>query len=264
MNSFSLKVSGTGQPLILIHGWAMNSGIWYPLLSNLEKYFTVYQVDLPGHGINAHLKMTSPQATLDKLLVQLPKQAIWLGWSLGGHLALSAAIHYSEWVSGLIMMAASPSFVKRNHWPNGKPHALFQQFSEHLKTDRNKTLERFLLLETQGLDKQRARVDEMKNWLQNVSEPSDQGLEMGLKWLAELDYSDQLQQIRCKSLWLGGRLDRLVHPESIRQAAEMTPDSHLLIIAGASHAPFISHPRETLLAMKQFCQVKYKSDGTGS
>ena len=36
--------------LVLLHGWAMNSAVWAPLLPLLEKRFQVTLLELPGHG----------------------------------------------------------------------------------------------------------------------------------------------------------------------------------------------------------------------
>ncbi len=44
---------GDGPPLVLLHGWAMHSGIWGPLVPRLAKRNRVHAVDLPGHGHSA-------------------------------------------------------------------------------------------------------------------------------------------------------------------------------------------------------------------
>ncbi len=44
---------GSGPPLVLLHGWAMHSGIWGPLVARLAQRFRVHAVDLPGHGHSA-------------------------------------------------------------------------------------------------------------------------------------------------------------------------------------------------------------------
>ena len=45
-----IETVGRGAPLILLHGWAMHSGLWTPLLSPLANHFQLHLVDLPGHG----------------------------------------------------------------------------------------------------------------------------------------------------------------------------------------------------------------------
>jgi pimeloyl-ACP methyl ester carboxylesterase len=42
--------SGSGAPLVLVHGTGGFSTRWKPILPALEKYFTVYAVDRRGRG----------------------------------------------------------------------------------------------------------------------------------------------------------------------------------------------------------------------
>lgn len=47
-----IEVTGYGPALVLIHGWAMHSGVFAPLVEQLRPHHTLYLVDLPGHGYN--------------------------------------------------------------------------------------------------------------------------------------------------------------------------------------------------------------------
>lgn len=42
--------SGTGAPLILVHGWTAGSRVWEPLARHLSTSYRVLAPDLPGHG----------------------------------------------------------------------------------------------------------------------------------------------------------------------------------------------------------------------
>ena len=58
--SENLKIStyGQGPDLVLLHGWAMHSGIWGGLVDVLATEYRVNLVDLPGHGINQHVPLS--------------------------------------------------------------------------------------------------------------------------------------------------------------------------------------------------------------
>ena len=56
-----VEATGQGPPLVLLHGWAMHSEMWGPLLPRLARRFRVHAVDLPGHG----LSVPPPAFTLD-------------------------------------------------------------------------------------------------------------------------------------------------------------------------------------------------------
>jgi len=43
-------LGGSGVPLLMIHGWGVNSEIWTSLVDELKLFASVYLVDLPGMG----------------------------------------------------------------------------------------------------------------------------------------------------------------------------------------------------------------------
>ena len=48
-----IEARGDGPPLVLLHGWAMHSGVWGALVPRLAQRHRVHAVDLPGHGYSA-------------------------------------------------------------------------------------------------------------------------------------------------------------------------------------------------------------------
>lgn len=245
MNGLAIHRAGNpqGRPLVLIHGWAMHAGIWQGWLPELEEH-DLWLVDLPGHGHSHALPLPeTPASVAEALLQQLPEKARWLGWSMGGLVALEAALQAPQRVQQLIMLAATPCFVQRPDWPLGKQPALFQAFSRQLREDRQRLLQQFLLLEVQGCPQARSLVRQMQAWLESAPQASMQGLSTGLQWLETIDLRPQLATLEIPSLWLGGTRDRLVHPQALAAAAGLCPDGRVQLCEGAIHAPFISHPQ---------------------
>ncbi|MGH8106505.1 MAG: alpha/beta fold hydrolase, partial [Arenimonas sp.] len=146
----NIEQRGTGPALVMIHGWAMHCGIFAPLISLLEKHFTCYLVDLPGHGRSLDDHSSLNLAAIAQEISERVPRATWCGWSLGGLVALHAAQHHQ--INGLIMLCASPRFVKADHWPHGMPASVFTGFAEDLQKDYRATLDRFISLEAQGSD----------------------------------------------------------------------------------------------------------------
>jgi pimeloyl-[acyl-carrier protein] methyl ester esterase len=50
MRKVYVDTLGEGPDLVLLHGWAMHSGIWSSVRSQLAQYFRLHLIDLPGHG----------------------------------------------------------------------------------------------------------------------------------------------------------------------------------------------------------------------
>ena len=68
------------------------------------------------------------QDVLAAVLAAAPQQAVYVGWSLGGQLALELAPHSpSGWRSGDRMQ--QPTFVAEGDWPGMEP-AILPDFSE--------------------------------------------------------------------------------------------------------------------------------------
>jgi alpha-beta hydrolase superfamily lysophospholipase len=93
------EITGTGQPLILLHGGFGNTEMFMPAREALAKNYKVIAVDLQGHGRTADIdrpivadSMANDIAALIKQL-NLGKTNI-VGYSLGGMVALRLAIQH--------------------------------------------------------------------------------------------------------------------------------------------------------------------------
>lgn len=250
------ETTGTGPELVLIHGWGLHGGIWEPLLPLLAPHFRVTVVDLPGHGNSEWQDSEGLPAFADAVLASVPQQAAWLGWSLGGLVALQAALQAPGRVTRLIAVAANPSFVSRPAWPDGVDAAVFSGFARDLSRDFQGTLNRFLLLESLGSDTARADLARLRAGLESGRSPAPEALRAGLELLRGSDLSGRLGELEVPSLWLAGGRDRLVPPQAMAQAAARAPGASSAVIPGAGHAPFIGHEREFVRTVSTFMQAR--------
>lgn len=111
---YAVEEAGAGEPLVLLHGFTGRAANWRPLLPRLAERYRVIAIDLPGHGDSgapaglAHYKMPCVAADLVALLGHrdaLP--ASWLGYSMGGRLALYVAVRHPGAVRSLILESAT-------------------------------------------------------------------------------------------------------------------------------------------------------------
>ena len=106
-------------PIVLLHGWGLNSAVWQPLLDNLSTEFTdafhIITIDLPGFGANINQKVSpySLANVCQQIMNTVEQPAIYLGWSLGGLVATEMALTHPEKVLGLITVASSPRFLEQ-------------------------------------------------------------------------------------------------------------------------------------------------------
>ena len=236
------QTSGSGPDLVLIHGWGMHSGIWDGLLPLLEPHVSVIRVDLPGHGRSAWAGESDLDAMVGAVARVVPEHAAWLGWSLGGLVAMRAAMQQSADISALLVVASSPCFVRKHDWPSAMLPQLLETFASELTEDYARTLDRFLALQVRGSDQARSVLKTLQAAIHSQEMPEAIALQTGLKVRAGTDLRGQLDQIACPTLLVAGERDTLVPAGALNNMQAYLPDARLTTIAGAGHAPFIADP----------------------
>lgn len=91
---------GTGQPIVLVHGWLCSSRFWQRNVPELASQFRVVTIDLRGHGNSskALAGQTIPQYARDlrEVMEHLGlEDVVLVGWSLGGPVVLSYYHQYA-------------------------------------------------------------------------------------------------------------------------------------------------------------------------
>ena len=103
------SVFGSGEPVVLIHGFLENSSMWDNLIPKLSKSNQIIVVDLLGHG-NSHCigyihSMADFAEAIEEVLKNLQIPACQMvGHSLGGYVALSIAKRENIRVTGLCLL----------------------------------------------------------------------------------------------------------------------------------------------------------------
>jgi pimeloyl-[acyl-carrier protein] methyl ester esterase len=250
---------GAGPALVLLHGWAMHGGVFEPLARLLESRFTLHMVDLPGHGLSRDdASSLAPASVAEALLARLPP-ALWVGWSLGGLVALAAAQRApAGQVRGLGMLCASPRFVRGADWADGMDPAIFRRFADDLGTDYRAAVDRFLLLEAQGSDHARDEIRALRAVVFAHGEPTMARLCEGLRVLEASDLRAGLACLAMPSLWLAGRRDRLVPPAAMQRAAAAC-GGRFVEVAHAGHAPFLTHAGEVADAIDALAAIAQRA-----
>jgi pimeloyl-[acyl-carrier protein] methyl ester esterase len=234
-----IETQGAGADLVMIHGWAMHAGIFAGFARALAPHFRLHLVDLPGHGYSrADAGSLDPAECARRIAGKVPR-AIWLGWSLGGLVAMRAALDRPASVRALVLIASSPRFVVADDWSFGVAPSVFAEFGAGLAQDYRGTIERFLALETLGSEHARAELRALKADVFAHGEPAMSALAEGLCVLDAADLRADVSRIAVPSLWIAGRRDRLVDAEAMKWAAAQCGGRYVECNSG--HAPFLGH-----------------------
>jgi len=238
--------------LALVHGWGMNARVFESLAALLAADFEVRALNLPGHGGRAALPHNTLQSWADDLAQQLPDNATLLGWSLGGQVAMRAALDHPQKIVRLILLASTPRFVAAEDWAHGMAAADLQDFGAALIADPQATLLRFLSLQTRGMPGQKTLLQQLRQTLLAAPAARAEALSSGLTMLQQTDMRAELPQLTQPVLVLHGALDTLTPPAAGCWLSAALPAARHIEFARAAHAPHLSHPAEVAAAIGQF------------
>jgi pimeloyl-[acyl-carrier protein] methyl ester esterase len=245
-------MQSTKPVLALLHGWGMNARVFDTLADLLAADFEVRALDLPGHGGRAALPHNTLLSWADDLAQQLPDNATLLGWSLGGQVAMRAALDHPHKVARLILLASTPKFVATEDWQRGMAAADLREFGEALLAEPQVTLLRFLSLQTRGMPGQKSLLQQLRQTLLAAPVADGAALAAGLAILHDTDLRAELPQLAQPTLVLHGALDTLTPSASGAWLAETLPHAQHIEFARAAHAPHLSHGGEVAAAIRRF------------
>ncbi len=242
MTALHVDVTGSGEPLVMLHGWGLHGGIWGSAVEQLAQRHRVHCVDLPGYGASAGLAQYNLDEIVQRLVTHFAQPVTVCGWSLGGQVALRWAQLAPHQIGKLVLVATTPRFVRCAGWDCAMAEETLREFSAALLENYALTLKRFIALQVRGSEHERELLAVMRRLLFSRGEPDRAALRGGLEMLRDTDMRAQLQQITQATLVVAGERDILTPPAASEYLAQALPNARLMEIKGAAHAPFLSHP----------------------
>ena len=114
----NVEMTGQGPALVALHGFTGSIQTWQSFSEVAKTGFTVVAVDQPGHGASdspPDSRMYTMERHVQALAEILDRVGLervaWLGYSLGGRIALSAAVALPERTTALVLESASPGIA---------------------------------------------------------------------------------------------------------------------------------------------------------
>lgn len=216
--------------IVVVGGWGVPAAMLAPLVS-----------DWPAevHLVSLDSGLVSGAAGIDdvagRLLERTPANALWLGWSLGGQVAMSAAQQAPAHIRGVITLCSFPRFVASDEWPYGMAPATFRQFREGLQANPQRAWKRFLSLQVLGLSDEKDARRELEPWLADGPPLAVSELETSLDWLGATDQRALWHRPAVPTRHIWGSLDYLVDAHVADQIAGW--GGEVCQVAGMGHWP---------------------------
>lgn len=253
---------GSGPPLLLLHGFTGCASAWgEEVLKALCTRNRLVAVDLLGHGESD--KPTAPERyalgnilcdlcdVLDRLSIG---RAVWIGYSMGGRIALGGAVRCPNRVSALVLEGASPgiSDERARQERAASDEALAQKLeAEGIHRFVEHWMDQPLFRTQRGLGpEQLGRMRALR--LRSSPEALAASLR-GLGTGVQPSFWEDLAEVRVPTLLVAGELD-----EKFRRIGEAMqralPRAQLGIIRDAGHTTHLEQPEAFVSAVRGFIE----------
>ncbi|MGE3919407.1 MAG: alpha/beta fold hydrolase [Gammaproteobacteria bacterium] len=242
---------GSGEPIIMLHGFGYSAEIMFPLALILSNYFEIRLFDLPGMGQSiSNISEISLDSITSALALLVPDKAHYLGWSLGGLFTQYYAYKFPDKTNKLISVATTPCFMEHDHWP-GLSSIILNQFKNNLHLNFEATLKKFIW--EQLYDRNKALyLDIVELVFKNIVRFKNV-YSVYLDLLININLIPYLPSINVQQLYLTGTNDILV-PSNLNLEPYNKNIKQIQLNCG--HLPFVSHLNETALIIKDFLYAK--------
>jgi len=245
---------GSGQPIVLIHGWPLSGKSWemqIPVLLDLG--YRVITYDRKGFG------KSSPSADgydydglaedLHEIITQLNlKSVILFGFSMGGGEVVRYLTNYGTQNVDKVALISSiiPLVKQKDDNPDGVPQEKLDEIMQALKTDRITFLESFHKdFYNVGLISKTVSQKQLDyDWAIAAFANPIATIKCAESW-ANTDFRQELKNITVKTLIVHGDSDNIVPIDTAgKQAARGIINNDFMIIDGAPHGLNVTHAEE--------------------
>ena len=229
---------GQGQPLLLIHGGALNCDSWQPYLATFAQHYRVITPDSRGHGQTANPTGTMSFALLADDMASLIQaldlhRPLICGYSDGGQVALEIGMRHPGLPQALIIGGAYTELTEASRiWVRsmlGDPQSPDVDIE---KFERDSPDFVAMLQQTQ-------KPYGWKTYLHNIKP----------MWNALLNYTaDDFAKVIAPTLVLLGDRDGFVPVEEGLQMYRRLSNAEFAVVPAADHSDFLFSPSKVALA----------------
>lgn len=231
--------------VVLAHGFTQNTQCWGRFAPLLAERAEVMLVDAPGHGRSSH--DDADLVTAAQLLTDVGGTGIYLGYSMGGRVALHAALARPDLVTGLVLIGATAGLDDPDD--RAARRTADEALAARLETDGLASfLDRWLTNPLfAGLDDEQAakaerlnnRVDGLAASLRRCGTGTQEPL-----W-------EHLPRLTMPVVIIAGDRDDKFRRLGERMAAAMTGTSARMLTIPGTHAVHLEEPDQTAAAVME-------------
>ncbi len=244
------EVGSVGPRIVLVHGFTQTRASWTIAARDLAQDHRVLVVDAPGHGEAGHdpTDLVSGAARLG----HAGGRAVYVGYSMGGRLALRLALDRPDLVAGLVLIGATAGIEDpdQRHARRAADEAL----ADEVERDGVRVfLERWL---RQPLFADLV-IDPMDLAARRANRPTGLAGSLRLSGTATMDppWWDELGRIDAPTLVLAGEHDQKFTGLGRRLAAGIGPNARFEVVSDAGHAAHLERAQAVAERVRSFVAI---------
>jgi len=248
MQDIFAEDTGSGVPLVLVHGFLGSSDMWIPQIKFFKDNFRVIAPALPGFGNSSKINSCDSidcmaKAILNFLAKKNIKQFNLLGHSMGGMIVQEIAKIAGDKILKLICYGTGP----RGDIP-GRFETI-DQSRKKLKINGLKDTA-YRIAKTWFIEEEKAKYFYLceEAGKQTSISAADNGLVAMKNW----DGVKNLQNIKNETLIIWGDQDKAYNFNQVETLNDNIPNSDLKIIKGSSHNVHLEKPNEFNIIVEEF------------
>ncbi len=259
---FNVIESGSGLPLVLVHGYPLDHSMWQGQIEALSDTCRVIAPDLRGFGdsdftvgaVTMEQMADDVAGVLDALNIQQP--IVFCGLSMGGYVAWQFALRHRQRLSKVILcdtraVADSPDAAA------GRLKTAERVLAEGASVAAEALLPKLFAPATYH---QQPQIVEATR--QVILRTKPEGIAAALRGMAQRpDVTSRLPQIDVPALLICGQHDGISPPQEMRQIAERLPNARFVEIADAGHMAPLERPEAVDAAIREFLTATRKPTG---
>lgn len=242
-------IHGSGNPVVLLHGFLENSKIWDSLISVFEKNFQVIAIDLFGHGKTPVVSETHTMEAMAEAVgcvldyLKIDKTAL-IGHSMGGYVSLAFLEKYPEKVERICLLNSSP--LPDSESRQNSRDQIVKTVDTHKEEFVQEEITRLFAENNRAIftDQLNPKIDEAKK----LSAESIKASARGMKIRPER--TGILKNFEGKKWIVTGEEDPIIPYPSIVKVAEATHTK--LVALSGGHMSYIEDSRAVKDALQQF------------
>lgn len=236
--------TGSGPPLVLVHGFTQTGRCWGPEAADLATDHEVIRVDAPGHGRSAGV--VADLRTGGRLIADQGGQATYLGYSMGARFCLHLAMADPELVHGLVLLGGTAGIEDARERADRRAQDL--RTAERI---RDEGLSPFLdaWLAQPLFARLPAERSFREERLQNTADGLGGSLEQAGTGAQDPSW-ERLHRLEMPVLVLAGGDDAKFVALGQRMAAEVGANATFATVEGAGHAAHLEQPERFLAVLR--------------